>query len=203
MYPPAPSLARPKNSTGGTAEILVLVALVFQLIFTLVLTVTLFRGAAFLFFFGFGALGFALGAIVLLVGLFFLYAGFAWVYQRARAGSYDDARPWALLLGVLGIPFGFILVGLLYLIAYVMLGTAANEQRTMAAAAPSMGAPPMGASPAGPPVYAAAPAPGTAPPPMGAPAPMSAAPVCPRCGRPGTWIPQYGRYYCYTDQQYL
>jgi hypothetical protein len=39
------------------------------------------------------------------------------------------------------------------------------------------------------------------PPPM-APAP-GGAPVCPRCGRPATWLPQYNRYYCSTDQQYL
>ncbi|MEM2088726.1 MAG: hypothetical protein QXF52_08700 [Thermoproteota archaeon] len=30
-----------------------------------------------------------------------------------------------------------------------------------------------------------------------------AVPVCPRCGKPGTWVPQYKRYYCYTCKQYL
>jgi sporulation protein YlmC with PRC-barrel domain len=30
-----------------------------------------------------------------------------------------------------------------------------------------------------------------------------AVPVCPKCGKPGTWIPQYKRYYCYTCKQYL
>lgn len=30
-----------------------------------------------------------------------------------------------------------------------------------------------------------------------------AAPLCPKCGKPGTWIPQYKRYYCYTCKQYI
>ncbi|MEM2276625.1 MAG: hypothetical protein QXU43_06035 [Thermoproteota archaeon] len=33
--------------------------------------------------------------------------------------------------------------------------------------------------------------------------PQPAVPVCPKCGKPGTWIPQYKRYYCYTCKQYL
>ncbi len=36
----------------------------------------------------------------------------------------------------------------------------------------------------------------------GAPAPGNA-PACPRCGRPATWVAQYNRWYCNTDQQYL
>jgi hypothetical protein len=45
-------------------------------------------------------------------------------------------------------------------------------------------------------------APMTAPAPSyGSPAPL--APNCPRCGRPAQWIPQYGRFYCPTDQQYI
>jgi sporulation protein YlmC with PRC-barrel domain len=30
-----------------------------------------------------------------------------------------------------------------------------------------------------------------------------AVPICPKCGKPGTWIPQYKRYYCYNCKQYL
>ncbi|MGQ9479403.1 MAG: PRC-barrel domain-containing protein [Thermoproteota archaeon] len=36
-----------------------------------------------------------------------------------------------------------------------------------------------------------------------APAAQPAAPTCPRCGKPATWIPQYKRYYCYNCKQYL
>jgi sporulation protein YlmC with PRC-barrel domain len=27
-------------------------------------------------------------------------------------------------------------------------------------------------------------------------------PLCPTCGKPLTWIPQYQRWYCYTDKKY-
>jgi sporulation protein YlmC with PRC-barrel domain len=29
-----------------------------------------------------------------------------------------------------------------------------------------------------------------------------AAPPCPTCGKPLTWIPQYQRWYCYNDKKY-
>ncbi len=28
-------------------------------------------------------------------------------------------------------------------------------------------------------------------------------PLCPTCGRPLTWIPQYQRWYCYNDKKYV
>jgi hypothetical protein len=40
-------------------------------------------------------------------------------------------------------------------------------------------------------------------------APAQSAPVapaavnCPTCGKPATWVAQYNRYYCYTDQKYV
>ncbi len=35
------------------------------------------------------------------------------------------------------------------------------------------------------------------------PAQQSTQPVCPTCGRPLTWIPQYQRWYCYNDKKYV
>lgn len=32
--------------------------------------------------------------------------------------------------------------------------------------------------------------------------PQSIAPLCPTCGKPLTWIPQYQRWYCYNDKKY-
>ena len=32
---------------------------------------------------------------------------------------------------------------------------------------------------------------------------QSAQPLCPTCGKPLTWIPQYKRWYCYTDKKYV
>jgi len=31
---------------------------------------------------------------------------------------------------------------------------------------------------------------------------QQAQPLCPTCGKPLTWIPQYQRWYCYTDKKY-
>jgi len=30
----------------------------------------------------------------------------------------------------------------------------------------------------------------------------SSQPLCPTCGKPLTWIPQYQRWYCYNDKKY-
>lgn len=60
---------------------------------------------------------------------------------------------------------------------------------------------PVYSTPAPQPAYSAPPAQAAAPPAAGAP---TAAPViCPTCGKPATWIAQYSRYYCYTDQKYV
>lgn len=40
-------------------------------------------------------------------------------------------------------------------------------------------------------------------PPAPVPAAAPAAPICPTCGKPTTYLAQYGRYYCYTDARYV
>jgi sporulation protein YlmC with PRC-barrel domain len=32
---------------------------------------------------------------------------------------------------------------------------------------------------------------------------QSTQPLCPTCGQPLTWIPQYSRWYCYNDKKYV
>ena len=32
---------------------------------------------------------------------------------------------------------------------------------------------------------------------------QSTQPLCPTCGKPLTWIPQYQRWYCYNDKKYV
>ncbi|MDE1820616.1 MAG: hypothetical protein KGJ23_01435 [Euryarchaeota archaeon] len=44
--------------------------------------------------------------------------------------------------------------------------------------------------------------PGASPPPSSSPAPTPGAPTCRTCGKPTSWIAQYGRYYCYSCSQY-
>ena len=38
---------------------------------------------------------------------------------------------------------------------------------------------------------------------MAQPVQQSTQPVCPTCGKPLTWIPQYQRWYCYSDKKYV
>jgi sporulation protein YlmC with PRC-barrel domain len=33
--------------------------------------------------------------------------------------------------------------------------------------------------------------------------PVDTTPLCPTCGKPLTWIPQYKRWYCYNDKKYV
>ncbi len=35
------------------------------------------------------------------------------------------------------------------------------------------------------------------------PVQQSTQPLCPTCGKPLTWIPQYQRWYCYNDKKYV
>jgi hypothetical protein len=54
------------------------------------------------------------------------------------------------------------------------------------------------------PTYVLPVAPAPAPVGMAAPPPPApAGPNCPKCGNPTTYIAQYGRYYCLTDQLYV
>ncbi len=38
---------------------------------------------------------------------------------------------------------------------------------------------------------------------MAQPVQQSTQPLCPTCGKPLTWIPQYQRWYCYNDKKYV
>jgi sporulation protein YlmC with PRC-barrel domain len=39
--------------------------------------------------------------------------------------------------------------------------------------------------------------------PVQAAQPAQSQPLCPTCGKPLTWIPQYQRWYCYNDKKYV
>jgi hypothetical protein len=108
-----------------------------------------------------------------------------------------------------------IVAGVILIIFFLLARKSiAEQQRAIAAggmyaAAPSP-APAYGSPPAAAPAYgsppAASPAYGYAAPAAAAPAPAAAPagpPICPKCGRPTTYIAEYQRYYCYTDQQYV
>jgi hypothetical protein len=155
-----------------------------------------------------------IGAVYFVIAGVFLFL--VWTQTKAieakvNAHQYEAAKSQTLLWMILGFIFGIVL-GVILLIAYLKYDPLINAQRAqMSGQPPQMGAPP----PGGQPMYAAPPAYG-APPPQAAPAapmaapgapmpppPASTAPFCPTCGQPGTFVPQYNRYYCYTDKQYL
>ena len=159
--------------------------------------------------------GFVLAFPILLViwGVFdfIIYIKMRELEAMVNARQYEQAKAGTLIWMILGFILGGIIIGILLLIAYLKFDPLINMQRAqMGGQPPQMGAPPPGqpmyAQP--PPGYGAPPpqaapmaAPAPAPAPMPPPAP--AVPFCPTCGQPGTFVPQYNRYYCYTDKQYL
>jgi hypothetical protein len=201
MYPGTPGY-RPKPPSQETAQTLTLVAWILQLIFSLVFiglgALFVLTGGVFLFVPAFGALVLLLGVLLILLPILMLYVGYAYSHARIRDGDFAGARTPTLVLGILGIPFGAVVVGILYIIAYAKIGDAENESRSMGAWS---GGPPIGSTLS----Y------GYAPHPTGAPtlsggvayAPPAGPSNCPRCGRLATFIPQYGRSYCYSCAQYV
>lgn len=191
---PAPVLP----PSARTAKTLILVGLILEGLFALA-------------FIGLGAL-----TLVAFIGVFFLAAGligllilflvYQFTYARIQAGNYAGAQTPTLIWTILLFVTLSIIPAILFLVAYIKLGDAIGEAGQAYgmpysatpyggyAAPPTMPFAPVPAA-AGGPVAPAAVAPlasSTAPP----------APLCPRCGGPLSFIPQYNRWYCYRDQAY-
>lgn len=204
MYPqPVMGTAPVQTNAGHDAETFILLGFIFQILCSAAI---LFF--AFLFFFvGFVFVSIALiAALIIGCTVLMLYVAFAMSYQRAKRGDYAGAKAPTLLLGILGLIFGFLITGIFYIIAYVKLGEAERER-----ASPMIGVPmamgTVGMLPAGGVAYAPAPMYMVAPMQNYAAAPPLASstgspPFCHRCGKPTTFVPQYGRYYCYTCSLY-
>jgi hypothetical protein len=173
-----------------------------------------------------GALGWLLiGPIyVFLIGVMYIliYIKLKDIEGMMDRRQYEQAKSSALIWMILGFIFG-IIVGIFVLIAYLKFDALISWQRSgfpgpsQSMYPPAYGQPapatpyaqPAAAPAYSPPVMAPTPTPAPATPPMAAP-PMPAAappppavPNCARCGRPTTYIAQYGRYYCYSCQQYV
>jgi hypothetical protein len=118
-------------------------------------------------------------------------------------GQYEAAKAKTLIWTILGFIIGGIIIGIILLLAYIKFDPVINAQRGMGQmASPGYAAPPPGYG-APPPAAPAPPYAAPAPPPPAPAAAPPAAPTCPTCGQPATYVAQYGRYYCYTDKQYL
>lgn len=123
--------------SGATAELLVLIALILQVIGGVILFVALaaLLGATLLFAFPFAGAAFvAIGSIAGIVVLF-LYLAYTFSFQRIQRREYAGARAPTLVIGILSL-FAGVLPGIFYLIAYAKLGDAIREQQ----APPSAGA---------------------------------------------------------------
>jgi hypothetical protein len=183
--------------SASTAKTLILISLILGLIGAVVLIAfgILYIVATAIYaspITGYGAIWLAFG----LIGLIILYLVYTMCYKRVQQGQYEAARTPTLIFWILALVTLNIIIFILLLIAWIKLGDAVREAQTppMAygmAGQPMMGAP-MAAAPMAAPAAAAA-----------AAAPPGPAPVCPTCGKPATWIPQYSRYYCYTDSKYV
>lgn len=122
--------ARVRPPSAGTAETLVLIALILQVIGGIVL----FGSVAWLlgysvvypFDYAWAAVTAALGVAVV-VGVF-LYFAYTASYQRIQRGDYAGAQTPTLVIGILSL-FAGILPGIFYLIGYVKLGDALREQQ--------------------------------------------------------------------------
>jgi hypothetical protein len=105
---------------------------------------------------------------------------------------------------IIGFILGGIIVGIFLLIAWLKFDPliTASRNQAMGGQMPPPGAPPAYGAPPPPVAPMAAPMPSAPAPPPPAPG-AQAAPNCPTCGNPTTYVPQYGRYYCYNCKQYV
>ncbi len=132
-----------------------------------------------------------LGQVVVGVGAIIIFIGF--IFGALAAGSIGTSatNQGNLQNYVNDLGAFFILTGLGILIAMAGWGFHSIWPKFKARPRPVLAYVPLVAP-------APAPAGMAAPPP-----PPSAAPNCPKCGNLTTYVAQYGRYYCFTDKEYV
>ena len=169
---PMPSVAWParrvRTPSGDTAETLVLIALILQVIggVAVLMAIGFLFGFSFLNPFPWAWLALTAASIVGVLVVVFLYLAYTYSYRRIREGEYDAAKSPTLVIGVLSLFFGF-LPGVFYLIGYAKLDSAIREQQ----------GPPVGYGPS------ASPATSIACTACGRVYPLGAFGFCPACGR--------------------
>ncbi len=125
------STPRLRPPSAGSAETLVLVALILQLI------AGCFLVGGILFLFGWAAyhpfpfawIALMVGGTIGVVAVLFLYFAYTLSYQRIQRGDYSGAQTPTLVIGILSLFFG-IIPGILYLVGYSKLSDAIREQQT-------------------------------------------------------------------------
>lgn len=133
-----------RDSSGSTAQTLILIGLVFQFV-----EVLIFFGAAAAFL-GFPIVGLLFLALSF-VGVIWLLLVYVFSYGPTREGDYEAARTPTLVFGILSLLTGSLISGILYLVAYAKLGdTRVPLYPTMPLANPfPYGPPPPSAVPPG------------------------------------------------------
>ncbi|MGP8109280.1 MAG: hypothetical protein ACLQD9_01010 [Thermoplasmata archaeon] len=147
-------------------------------------------------------LGALIPAIWLVIGgvvALLVYMQMKSIEEKVNAHQYEAAKSQTLVWMIIGFIFG-ILLGIILLIAYIKFDPLITWQRNSAGgAATSWPSPPMGGAVPPPPPGSM----GTPPPPPPPAAPAAAPPFCASCGKPTTYLAQYGRYYCASCQKYV
>lgn len=114
--------------SADTAATLILVGLILQIVTVLILFVLSAVLSSFPI----------VGGLVLLaaiVGLIFVILVYIFSFVRAREGEYEQARAPTLVFGILSLISLGLISGILYIIAYVKLGDAADEEEPTGEAA--------------------------------------------------------------------
>ena len=130
----SPTVGYPLNNarppSAGSAETLVLVALILQVIGGALVIggIAWLFGFSILFPYPYAWVVVTAATGVAGVVLVFLYFAYNLVYQRIRRGEYVAAQTPTLVIGILSL-FAGILPGIFYLIGYVKLGDAIREQQ--------------------------------------------------------------------------
>lgn len=121
---------RVRPPSASTAESLVLVALLLQIIGAVAMGIGMgiFLGYSILTPYNFWVVGVVSTVIVVAVGLVFLYLAYEYAYLRIKQGDYAGAQTPTLIIGIISLFFG-IIPGILYLVGYAKLGDAIREQQ--------------------------------------------------------------------------
>jgi hypothetical protein len=180
-----------------------ILALIFGIIFVIAGLLTFVAAVLFI--------GFAILAIFLVLwGVidFMIYLRLREIEGMVNQRQYEAAKSRTLIWMILGFIIGGIIVGILLLVAYLKFDPLISASRQMSGGMPPAYGAPAYTAPAMAPAMTTAPSPTTAAAPAPAPPPPPAAggaqvPFCGNCGKPTTYVPQYGRYYCYDCKQYV
>jgi hypothetical protein len=162
-------VSRARTPSGSTAETLVLIALVLQIIggVLVLFGIAWLFGLSLVHPFAGRWVWFALTAagVVGVLVVVFLYFAYTLCYRRIQRGEYAEAQAPTLVIGILSLFFGLI-PGIFYLVGYAKLDSAIREQQ---------GPPPVyGVPTAVPPIACTG---------CGRVYPVGAYAFCPACGR--------------------